>query len=156
MKAETEIDSAVRLAILETFLAGEVPTVASVSTRVSADADAVGRAFERLAAGRAIVLEPDTHTIRMAAPFAGGPTDHRVRVAGREHFANCVWDALGSPAMLASAGRHSDAEIETRCPDCGERLGLRVAAGEVDAEPPGVVAHFAVPAARWWADIVFT
>ena len=60
------------------------------------------------------------------------------------------------PAMLAAAGRPSDANIETRCDDCASPLWIDVTAGRVRAVPPDVVAHFAVPAAQWWADIVFT
>ena len=151
-----DLDGAVRLAILETFLAGRVPSVRDVAGLVGAESEAIAQALERLAAGRAIVLAPDARELLMAAPFAAAPTDHRVRVGAREYHANCVWDALGIPAMLAGAGRPSDAVIETRCPDCAATLRLRVDGGYLTAEPPDIVAHFAVPAADWWKDIGFT
>ena len=156
MTSPADLDGAVRLAILEGFLAGRRPTVASVSTAVGADAGAVGGAFDRLAAGRAIVLAPGSHDILMAAPFAGTRTEFRVRVGDRSYYANCVWDALGIPALLAGAGRFADADVETRCADCAAPLSLSVREGAVTADPPDAVAHFAVPASRWWADIVFT
>jgi len=59
-------------------------------------------------------------------------------------------------AMLAGAGRSADARIETQCTDCSAPLGLAVDAGRLTTDVAGAVAHFAVPAARWWADIVFT
>ena len=156
----TEIDPAfdgrVRVAVLEGFLLGRRPTVASVASVVAASASDVGTAFRRLASGRAFVLAPDTNEIRMAAPFSGVRSEFRVRVGERSYYANCIWDALGIPAMLAGVGRPADASIETRCADCAASLALEVRDGRVTAEPPAPVAHFAVPAARWWADIVYT
>lgn len=156
MHSEAEFDVAVRLAIMDAFLLERRPSVASVASVLDAGSGAVAEAFDRLAAGRAIVLAPDSRDIQMAAPFAGGRTDFRVRAGERSYDANCVWDALGIPAMLAGAGRRADADVETRCADCAAPLALAVRAGRVTADPPGVVAHFAVPASRWWADIVFT
>jgi len=152
----TSFDTAVRLAIMDTFLGGAIPSVGVVASALGADIGAVEAAFDRLAAGRAIVLAPGTRDIRMAAPFAGLPTDFRVQVGGRSYYANCIWDALGIPAMLAGARRSADARIETQCPDCSAPLGLAVDAGRLTTAVSGAVAHFAVPAARWWADIVFT
>ena len=153
---QSDFDARVRLAVLEGFLLGGRPSVASVASVLTASADDVGAAFERLAAGRAFVLAPGTRDILMAAPFSGVRTDFRVRVGERSYYANCAWDALGIPAMLAAVGRSADASIETRCLDCAASLAIDVRGGELTAEPPGPVAHFGVPAARWWADIVYT
>jgi len=149
-------DTAVRLAIMDSFVGGTTPSVRAVASTLGADSGAVEAAFDRLATGRAIVLVPGTRDIRMAAPFAGGPTDFRVQVGDRSYHANCIWDAVGIPAMLAGAGRSADARIETQCADCSAPLGLSVDAGRLTTDVPDAVAHFAVPAARWWADIVFT
>jgi hypothetical protein len=86
----------------------------------------------------------------MAAPLSAVPTPHVVRMAdGRAHYGNCVWDALGVIAML---GR--DGDVATVCADCEAPLTLTVRAGAL--QPTDAVVHFAVPAARWWEDIVFT
>lgn len=154
--APQDLDAAVRLAIQEEFLLGRRPSVASIASTLGRDASDVEAAFDRLAAGRALVLQQGTRDIRMAAPFAGVQTDFRVRCGERSYYANCIWDALGIPAMLAAAGRPSDATIETRCADCSAPLRLDITGSGVRAEPAEVVAHFAVPAAQWWADIVFT
>jgi hypothetical protein len=156
MDTATDRDSAVRLCILTSFLDGTTPNVASVARDLRADTAGVAESFDRLAAGRAIVLRQGSHDIRMAAPFSGVPTDFVVRIGERSYFANCIWDALGIPAMLAAAGRATDAEVDTRCADCGELLRLQLVDRDVRAHPRGAVAHFAVPAAKWWADIVFT
>ena len=144
------LDATVRLRILHGFLAGETPSVASLAPTLRCSVDAMTASFERLAAGRAIVLVPGTHDILMAAPFAGRQTDFRVAIGQRQYDANCIWDALGIPAMLGGV----DADIATRCSDCGESLRLTVRNRAVVGDP--AVVHFAVPAARWWADIAFT
>ena len=156
MTPEMNFDTVVRVAIIDGFVAGVTPSVASVAQAVEATEDQVAAVFDRLAAGRAIVLQPGTHDILMAAPFAGVRTDFRVQVGERSHYANCIWDALGIPAMLAGAGRPTNATIETRCADCDAPLGLDVRDGRLTTNPAEAVAHFAVPASRWWADIVFT
>lgn len=143
-------DATLRLRILHGFLSGETPSVANMAPKLRASVDEVAASFDRLAAGRAIVLAPGTHDILMAAPFAGRPTDFRVTIGPRQYNANCIWDALGIPGMLGGV----DAEIETRCSDCGESLRLAVRDRAVIGDP--AVVHFAVPAVRWWADIVFT
>jgi hypothetical protein len=44
--------------------------------------------------------------------------------------------------------------VTTSCPDCGDPLELRVEGGAL--QPAEAVAHFSVPAARWWEDIGYT
>ena len=107
-------------------------------------------AYRRLHDAHALVLHEGTSRIRMLNPFAAGETSHRVTAAGRTWFANCAWDALGIPAAL-----HAEGRIESRCPDCGEPLELEVRAGGL-ARGAELLVHFAVPARRWWDDIVFT
>jgi hypothetical protein len=153
---QPDFDTAVRLAIMNDFLAERPPSIASVARAMRVNADDVVAAFDRLAAGRAIVLKAGTRDILMAAPLAGVPTEFRVRVGDRSIYANCIWDALGVPAMLAGAGRPATATIDTRCPDCDASLSIEVRDGRLTSDPSEAVVHFAVPAARWWADIVFT
>jgi len=52
-------------------------------------------------------------------------------------------------AMLQCDGR-----VLASCGCCGESMTVSVHKGEVETKPPGVV-HFAIPARRWWDDIVF-
>ena len=86
----------------------------------------------------------------MANPFSAVPTDYRVFVGERAHYANCAWDLLGIPAMLGA-----DARIEARHPLTGERLEYAVEAGELRAAPDWLV-HFAKPFRHWYDDIVDT
>jgi len=97
----------------------------------------------------ALVLEPDTDAIRMANPFSAVPTPYRVYAQERWWYANCAWDAFGIPAALGVDGR-----FESVCPDCGEPYAVEVRDKSTDR--PDLVFHVLVPAASWWADIVFT
>jgi alkylmercury lyase len=147
----TTVDDAVRLHILRELIAsGTAPSVRDTAAALGlTDSDAAA-AYERLAANRVIVLKPGTRDVLMAAPLSAVPTPHVVRMAdGRSHYGNCVWDALGVIAMLGM-----DGDVETACADCDSPLELVVRGGSL--EPSNAVVHFAVPAARWWEDIVFT
>jgi len=157
MPFERDFDNAVRLAIMDALLAGRTPSTTSVAQALHVNADDVTAAFDRLAASRAIVLDAPTRNVRMAAPLAGVETDFRVHLGDDQSvYANCVWDALGVPVMLGGVGRPTTARIETRCPDCAEPLALEVRDGHLTSDPSDTVVHFAVPAAKWWTDIVFT
>lgn len=120
---------------------GRVPTIAETGAEPVA--------LRRLHDDHALVLKPDGSAIRMLNPFSGVPTSYRVRAAGRGWFANCVWDAFGVPAALCA-----DGHLSATCLDCGEELEVDVAGGR--PEPADLVAHFLLPARRWWEDIVFT
>jgi hypothetical protein len=144
-------DTDVRLHIYHTFLsAGAPPTVTDTARTLQLSPENAAAAFDRLAAGRVIVFEPGTRDVRMAAPLSAIPTRFNVRVSnGRSYYANCVWDALGVMAMLGS-----DGTVDATCADCEAPVELQVRNGEL--VPSTAVVHFAVPAARWWEDIVFT
>src|SRR5262245_34408984 len=145
-----ELDLRIKLAIYEHFAAvGRRPGVDDVAARAGARASEVREAFARLRAQRLLVLEPDGVTIRMAPPFSGVPTQHRVRAGGVSYFAPCAWDALGIPAAL-----HRPATVRSRCEQSNKPLELEVS--DQGTEPADWVFHCLVPAARWWDDIVFT
>ena len=89
----------------------------------------------------------------MALPFAAEPTDFRVTTSEGAWWANCAWDSL---AILAAL--HSDGRIDSTWSDTGEPATLTVTDGNLDAihgTSEGSV-HFAIPAYRWWDDIVLT
>ncbi|NIN72461.1 MAG: hypothetical protein GTO46_11200 [Gemmatimonadetes bacterium] len=146
----TELDRLIRLYIYGRFLEdARPPTVEQTAEALQATSAAVTLAYERLARKRVLVLERGGREIRMAMPFSAVETPFEVRAIERQWYANCAWDALGIPAML-----NCDARIVTRCGDCGEPVTVAVMDGEVVGGKE--VIHFAVPALRWWEDIVFT
>ena len=145
------IDLKVKLAIYRiTAETGSIPTSAEVAQSINLDEENVLAAFGRLHAKRLLVPEPgDPSRIRMAPPFSGVPTAFPVEANGKRYYANCVWDAYGIAAAL-----HADAVIPASDGHTGESLTLEVKNGRPVLQP--YVAHFAVPAAHWWDDIVFT
>ena len=151
MTDTTVIDNDVRLHIYRSFLAtGAPPTVTETSRSLSMTEGDATATYQRLADGRVIVLRSGTHDVLMAAPLSAVPTPYRVKPnGGREYYANCIWDAMGVFAMLGQ-----DGVIDTSCPDCDESLGLRIRNNALIAND--AVVHFAIPAADWWKDIVFT
>jgi len=145
-----DFDTGVKLAVYRHIAAtARTPTVDEVAESVRATPREVLEAYERLYRNRVLVLESDGATIRMAPPFSGVETQHRVRIGDKEYFANCAWDALGVSAAL-----HAPAEVLSRCEQSREPIHLRVREDGPDPEP--CVIHFAVPAALWWKDIVHT
>ncbi len=128
---------------------GRAPSAEEVAAAASQDRAEVLAAWRRLHDAHALVLDGTGTAIRMANPFSGVPTPHRVRATGRWWHANCAWDAFGICAALGADGR-----IETSCPDCGDAIAVEVRGGRPDDET--LRFHCLVPAARWWEDIVFT
>lgn len=125
-----------------------IPTVddlARLAKRRGAD---VARALQELHDAHHIVLQPDGGEVLMAPPFSAVPTPFEVRSGDRAWFANCIWDAMGVAVQIGQP-----VTIATSCGCCGDALGLNVPSDWLASDSR--VAHFALPAARWWDDIVF-
>ncbi|NOT00648.1 MAG: hypothetical protein HOP29_08475 [Phycisphaerales bacterium] len=156
-----DFDTTVKTAVYRVAAeSARMPGAGEVAREIGAPVDEVIAAFERLHEKRLLVPEPGVPArVRMAPPFSGVETPFLVRVNGKGYYANCVWDALGVAAAL-----HADAVVEASDGHTGEPMGMEFRDGAVvpvavrDGAPLPMeaVAHFAVPAARWWADIIFT
>jgi hypothetical protein len=145
-----ELDQLVRKFVYDKAMQrGTPPTLAETSTALAISLAEIQASFRRLAEGRILVLQPENGEILMANPFSAVPTPFLVELEAFSCFGNCIWDALGIPAMLAQ-----DARIKTACADCGTAVELSVVDGQVRGDS-GII-HFAVPARRWWEDVVFT
>lgn len=146
----TAVDPAIRRCILQTLASGAVPTRLSVMQALDLEYLQVAMSYAALAAGHAIVLDPDTGEVWMAMPFSAVPTDVPVVAAGRALWANCSWDAFGIAAAL-----DVDVSFVSPCPTSGVPIAAGVRRGVAFAAA-GVVAHVAVPAPQWWDDIGYT
>ena len=146
-----DFDTAVKLNIYETIArTTQAPTSAAVAEALSTSPEEVAAALERLHQKRLLVPEPGNPSrIRMAPPFSGVETPFRVKVQDNVYYANCAWDALGIAAAL-----QADAIIEASDGYSGEPMMLEVRNGQ--PVPRSCVIHFAVPAAHWWDDILYT
>ena len=127
---------------------GLPPTIAETSSALARSPNEVGDSFQRLADVHVLVLQKGSGEILMANPFSAVPTPFLVKAGGRSYYGNCIWDAMGIPAML----KHN-AIIEASCGCCSTAMNLNVTNGSL--ERARGIAHFAIPAAQWWDDIVF-
>jgi hypothetical protein len=128
---------------------GLPPTIVETALALSCTHDEVRASFNRLSAAHILVLQREIGEILMANPFSAVPTPFRVLVGQRAYYGNCIWDAMGIPAMLKQ-----DAVIQASCSCCGSAMSLKITGGSL--EPAPGLAHFAIPAAHWWDNIVFT
>lgn len=146
-----EFDTSVKLNIYKTIAeTAHVPTAVEVAQALNVSIEQVDAAFKSLHQKRLLVPEPgDPSRIRMAPPFSGIETAFRVDVQAKSYYGNCAWDALGIPAAL-----HQDAIVNASDAQSGEPITLRVTNGRPEPEP--CVIHFAVPAAHWWDDVIYT
>ena len=146
MDFDTRVKTAIYRWIADTTKA---PAAAEIAQVLGESTGTIRDAYRRLFQKRVLFLEPGGEAIRMAPPFSGVPTQHRVRVGDRSYFANCSWDSLGIPAAL-----QAEADVYSRCEQTLEPIHIR--ATREGPRTAQVVAHFAVPAAKWWADLVYT
>jgi hypothetical protein len=146
----TDLDKEIRRIVYDGFISyGQALSKSDIAARLNVPEDEVTGSLSRLAEAHMLVLQPSSGQVLMANPFSAVPTAFRVASEKGSWWGNCIWDGLGVIAMTGGQGR-----LETSCPDCGEALSLEVSAGRLGASE-GIV-HFAVPASKWWDDIVFT
>ena len=147
-KNNETFEKRVRLYIYNHFVEkGKAPTMVETAEALSSSLLHVQGAYQRLADGRALVLQGNSE-ILMAEPFSAVPTSFQVEVGNRSWWGNCIWDALGIPAML-----HGDARVITACGCCNDSMALEVKDGSLMAAS-GIV-HFAIPPQDWWKNVVF-
>ncbi|MEP6870475.1 MAG: organomercurial lyase [Anaerolineaceae bacterium] len=144
------LDRDVRLFILQHFVeSARPPTPQETGEALHLTLKESAAAYDRLASDHVLVLAPGTHEIRMANPLSAVQTTFPVHIGGKRFYGNCIWDALGAVAMLGGSGT-----IDSRCACCDEALTLEI--DNLELRAVEAVVHFAVPAAHWWDDIVYT
>lgn len=140
-----------RVAVYRSFAdTGGPPGVDDLGARLHATQGEVVDGLRALAAARHVVLDSDDRIV-MAHPFAAIPLGFSVMGTSTLWWGGCAWDAFALPHLLPE---HSPVLVATRCPACGRAQAFDV--GD-DAPPAGdQVAHFLVPAAHIWDDVVHT
>ena len=97
---------------------GRAPTAAEVALAGGRDRAEVTAGWERLHAEHALVLDLATGGIRMANPFSGVPTAHRVHAAGRWWYGNCACVRARCSRLRRSSGLGGvDVVVETESVD---------------------------------------
>ncbi len=108
--------------------------------------------LQALEADHHLKLVPGTQRILMAFPFSAIATPFRVHADRKAYYANCAWDSVAFHAMLDAPTR-----IESRCHHCASAVTVDLAGGRVTrAAPSEPLVYLALPAAKWWEDIVNT
>ncbi len=144
----SERDWQIRLYIYHQLIAtGAAPTLHAIAEHFAISVPVARQALRRLHNAHALVIETGSDAILMAHPLSAQPTDYRVQVDDIWLYANCAWDSLGIPAMLAR-----DAPIEARHPISRERIAYAIVNGELQM-PSRAFVHFAQPFRHWYDDI---
>ncbi len=142
---------ALRLAVYQSFArTGHPPDTGALTTGLDANESEVAEGLRALAGARHLVLDSDDR-IAMAHPFAAIPLGFSVMGATTLWWGGCAWDSFALPHLLPA---QSPVLVATRCPACARPHAWNVG---TDAPPDGdQIAHFLVPAAHIWDDVVHT
>src|SRR4051794_8889992 len=144
-------DESLRVLLYDVFArTGTPPARAHLAAQLGLDEADVAAGLRRLAAERHVVLDADERII-MAHPFSAVPLGFSAMGARTLWWGGCAWDSFALPHLLPWEDR---VLVATRCPACRRPLAFDVG---TDTPPEGnEVAHFLVPAARMWDDVVHT
>ena len=128
------------------------PVLEQIMVRFGLDRAAAFHILQSLEGARHLKLVPATQRILMAFPFSAIATPFQVSAGGRAYYANCAWDAVAMHATLGEPVR-----IESHCHHCAADLVIDLNDGRVaQSSSPDPVVYIALPASRWWEDIVNT
>lgn len=140
-----------RLAVYASLAStGRAPDMDALVSSLNATREDIRDGLARLAASRHLALDPDG-SIVLAHPFATIDLGFSVKGQRTLWWGGCSWDSFAIPHLVAG---EPEVLVATTCPGCGRAHAWVVGR---DAPPEGnQVAHFLVPAARLWDDVVFS
>lgn len=129
---------------------GGAPRLEELARELDESVTTIRTGLRELAAARHVVL--DEHAaIVMAHPFSAIPLGFSVMSATTLWWGGCAWDSFALPHLVPGA---ESMLVATRCPGCGTAHAWNVTR---EGPPSGdQVAHFLVPTARMWDDVVNT
>jgi hypothetical protein len=140
-----------RLAIYRAFAGtGRAPSGDNLADQLGVTPADIECGLRDLHAARHLVLSEDGE-IAMAHPFSAVPLGFSVMGRQTLWWGGCCWDAFALPHLLPAEG---EVLVATRCPACSRPHAWNV--GTAGPPPGDQVAHFLVPAARMWDDVVHT
>jgi hypothetical protein len=143
------LDSRLRLFVYRQMIrTGRCPTVAQMAKSFKSSAKTILASLSGLSESHAFMQQENGELWRVA-PFSAIPTSFPVTIGDRSWFGNCIWDALGIPAMLGK-----DARIDASCGCCNLAMPIEICQGKLVATR-GII-HIAVAACEWYKDVAFT
>ncbi len=150
-----------RLAVYGSFASdGRAPNLAMLAEQLHTNEAEIKSGLEMLAHNRHIVLSHDTnsnsesnsdHVIAMAHPFAAIPLGFAVMGATTLWWGGCAWDSFALPQLVNES---EPMLVATTCPACNAPHAWNV--GREHPPAGHQVAHFLVPVAHMWDDVVHT
>jgi hypothetical protein len=127
---------------------GRVADRSTLATQLGVREDAIGAALADLARARHLVLDP-AGEIELAHPFGTRDFGFSARSSHTLWWGGCAWDSFAIPHLVPGA---SPTLIATTCPACGSAHAWDVTSSRA---PDGAqVAHFLVPMAQVWDDVI--
>jgi hypothetical protein len=140
-----------RLAVYRSFAAtGHAPTTAELVEQLGTNSAEIESGLEVLAHNRHVVLNHDNDIV-MAHPFSAVPLGFAVMGSATLWWGGCAWDSFALPQLVPEP---EPMLVATRCPGCNAPLAWNV--GTDQPQGGDEVAHFLVPAAHMWDDVVHT
>jgi Alkylmercury lyase len=140
-----------RLAVYESFAGtGQAPIPAGLAYRFDRPEAEVAAALAELAEQRHLALD-SAGQITLAHPFSAIPMGFSVMGRATLWWGGCAWDSFALPHLVPD---EPEVLVATTCPGCRRPHAWTV--GREDPPSGDQVAHFLVPAARMWDDIVHT
>ncbi len=129
---------------------GVATTRSQVASELALDVDDVDAAFSALGEQRHIVLGPAGEIV-MAHPFTSIDLHFSVKGKRTLWWGGCAWDSFAIPNLVPS---EPSVLVATTCPGCGRAHAWTV----TNQGPPegDQLAHFLVPVAHIWDDVVHT
>lgn len=140
-----------RLLVYRSFAdTGRAPDVVAAAGELGVESSVVRAGLLELARARHLALDA-AGTILMAHPFSAIPLGFAVMGRSTLWWGGCAWDSFALPHLVPG---EDSVLVSTRCPGCDRPLAWTVG----NHRPPegDEVAHFLVPAARMWDDVVRT
>ncbi|HEY4332947.1 MAG TPA: organomercurial lyase [Ilumatobacteraceae bacterium] len=149
-RPDAEMVEDVRLCIYHALArTGRLPDLADLLA-ITTSVVRLAACIDALAANRHLALGTSGEIV-MAHPFATRSFGYSVMSADTLWWGGCAWDAFALPHLVDTGG---DVLVATQCPACAAPLAWAVGRG---VPPPGdEIAHFLVPAANIWDDVIHT
>jgi hypothetical protein len=149
MSAVTADLEDLRLAVYTALAStGRAPVTGDLATALGAGRDEIETGLRQLAAARHLVQGADGRIV-LAHPFSTIDLGFSVKGTHTLWWGGCIWDSFAIPHLVP---HEPEVLVATTCQGCGRAHAWVVGR---DAPPEGgQVAHFLVPAARIWDDVL--
>jgi hypothetical protein len=129
---------------------GRAPDLTTVAEEMGVSVADVRAALQGLAAARHLALD-ERGEVALAHPFATVDLGFSVKGTHTLWWGGCIWDSFAIPHLVPD---EPEVLVATTCQGCGRAHAWVVGR---EAPPDGdQIAHFLVPAAHMWDEVILT